>query len=107
MNEPDQSDELQTQIDEAVQANDAAKASELYRKQIGNVDPHGDEAAASVPAVVDGDVDGKAEAPGPSPSDVQGMGGSGMADSRRGCTSVSGCQTISGTWISLPRRPVV
>ena len=54
MSEPDTSDELQTRIEEAKASGDMARANELYQRQIGNVDPYGEEAAA-VPAVAEVD----------------------------------------------------
>ena len=82
MAEPDESPELQEQIDAARQAGDPVLADELYQKQIGNTDPYGDKAAAAgaVAVLSDARGEGEAEAPSPSPSDIQGMGGSGMAD---------------------------
>ena len=47
MSEPDDSPELQAQIDAAHQAGDLAKENELYLRQIGNVDHSGDKAEAA------------------------------------------------------------
>ena len=50
MSEPDTSDEIQAQIEEATNAGDHAKAAALYRQQQGTTDPYGLE-PAPVPAV--------------------------------------------------------
>ena len=63
MSEPDTSDALQAQIDEAKDAGDDAKAQALYQRQQGT-DLHGDEAASSVPAVSDTSGDAATDLPG-------------------------------------------
>ena len=88
MTEPDASDALQTQIDEAIAADDPGLADELYRRQIGNTDPYGEQAAAqAVAEAIDAPpeaapkADAPAEPAGPSPDDVDhGMGGTRLDD---------------------------